>query len=373
MPAIGLDTIPGIACFDNTGHACIETGGCHVLRGCCFCSYGMEYKKCTDIAWCQYPSPLTLGSLGTCYNVTIPNLDANTCYQYHAIGCTTSNAYSGTTLSIYAPLYYPWVTAPLLPGPVPLPGTSYNFTINSLTANTIYEYRAYMVVCGVPYCGNIYTGATCATPVFAPTVTTSGINTISCTTASGGGNVTSDGGAPPVTARGTAWSTTANPTIADCHTSDGTGTGSFVSSLSGLLPNTTYNVRAYATNCVNTSYGSNCSFITLSPPPPLTIFVEICTDVLNFCIEGAAFLRCCDGSSYRTLVVGTPTTNSCSCVFTGIPAGCYYVDYSGIHLWYNHAQQSDNGVNWSDNTSSGYDEICTHCFNTNNSVYGCIY
>jgi hypothetical protein len=96
-----------------------------------------------------------------------------------------------------------------------------------------------------------------------PTVSTSEVVDIAQTTATGGGNVTADGGAP-VTAKGVCWSATQNPTIADSHTSDGTGTGVFVSNLTGLTPNTPYYVRAYATNSVGTAYGNEVTFTTLS-------------------------------------------------------------------------------------------------------------
>ena len=95
-----------------------------------------------------------------------------------------------------------------------------------------------------------------------PTVSTSPVIDITPITATGGGNVTADGGAP-VTARGVCWSTSANPTITDSHTSDGTGTGTFVSNLTGLTPNTPYYVRAYATNSVGTAYGDEVTFTTL--------------------------------------------------------------------------------------------------------------
>lgn len=98
--------------------------------------------------------------------------------------------------------------------------------------------------------------------IVVPTVTTTAITAITTITASSGGNVTSDGGSA-VTARGVCWSTSANPTIVDSITSDGTGTGVFSSSITGLLPATTYHVRAYATNVVGTGYGADVSFTTL--------------------------------------------------------------------------------------------------------------
>jgi hypothetical protein len=95
-----------------------------------------------------------------------------------------------------------------------------------------------------------------------PTVSTSPVIDITPITATGGGNVTADGGAT-VTARGVCWSILPNPTIADSLTSDGTGTGTFVSNLTGLTPNTPYCVRAYATNSVGTAYGNEVTFTTL--------------------------------------------------------------------------------------------------------------
>jgi uncharacterized protein (TIGR02145 family) len=94
-----------------------------------------------------------------------------------------------------------------------------------------------------------------------PTVTTSIVSSITGTAASGGGNVTSDGGAT-VTSRGVCWSTSLNPTISNSHTSDGSGTGPFSSSINGLTTNLTYYVRAYATNVFGTGYGSNESFVS---------------------------------------------------------------------------------------------------------------
>ncbi|GEC79239.1 serine hydrolase domain-containing protein [Flavobacterium aquatile] len=93
------------------------------------------------------------------------------------------------------------------------------------------------------------------------TLTTSVVTSIETTTAISGGIISSDG-LSNVSSRGICWSTTANPTIADSKTSDGTGTGTFTSNLTGLLPNTTYYVRAYATNSVGTAYGNQVSFST---------------------------------------------------------------------------------------------------------------
>lgn len=100
-----------------------------------------------------------------------------------------------------------------------------------------------------------------------PSVTTSSVTNIEQTTAICGGNVTADGGSP-ITERGICWSMDANPTINDSHTSSGAGLGQFTIQMTGLIPNTTYHVRAYAKNAQKTSYGENVTFATLAPPPP---------------------------------------------------------------------------------------------------------
>ena len=132
-----------------------------------------------------------------------------------------------------------------------------------LTPNTSYTYR----VCSYNSVGNsaTYTNEiTLTTPsiVNLPTLTTTAASSIATTTAVSGGSISSDGGAS-VTARGVCWSTSANPTVAlSTKTIDGTGTGAFTSTISGLTANTTYYIRAYATNSAGTAYGAGLSFTT---------------------------------------------------------------------------------------------------------------
>jgi hypothetical protein len=93
------------------------------------------------------------------------------------------------------------------------------------------------------------------------TVTTTPPTNIEGFAASSGGNVANDGGLP-VTSRGVCWSTSPAPTIAGSHTTDGAGTGEFVSNLTGLSPLTFYYVRAYAVNNVGIAYGNEVTFTT---------------------------------------------------------------------------------------------------------------
>jgi hypothetical protein len=98
-----------------------------------------------------------------------------------------------------------------------------------------------------------------------PVVTTASVGSIAGICATCGGNVVA-AGSSDVTGRGVCWSTALNPTVADAKTSDGSGTGSFANSLTGLTPNTAYHVRAYATNASGTAYGVDRSFTTLDGP-----------------------------------------------------------------------------------------------------------
>ena len=111
------------------------------------------------------------------------------------------------------------------------------------------------------FCNGVPTWGGCA-----PMLTTATASSITSNSASSGGNITSDGGSS-VTARGICWNTVANPTIAlATKTTDGAGIGAFTSSITGLSANTTYHVRAYATNSVGTNYGGDSVFTSSFQP-----------------------------------------------------------------------------------------------------------
>ncbi len=94
-----------------------------------------------------------------------------------------------------------------------------------------------------------------------PAVSTTAFSSITGGTAISGGNIVFDGGSP-ITAKGVCWGIHQNPTIADSMTLNGAGAGSYTSTLMNLNPNTTYYVRAYATNGVGTVYGNEVSFVS---------------------------------------------------------------------------------------------------------------
>ena len=112
-----------------------------------------------------------------------------------------------------------------------------------------------------------------------PSLVTSSTTSLSSTSLQSGGEVSKDGGSP-VTARGVCWGTTANPTVSGSKTVDGTGTGAFTSTITGLLPNTTYYIRSYATNAVGTAYGNQVTTTTASPTVYVVGAEEIATPTI---------------------------------------------------------------------------------------------
>ena len=134
--------------------------------------------------------------------------------------------------------------------------------LSGLVEGTTYYVKAY----ATNSWGTTYGNELSFTVPTIPSVTTNAITNISQPdagdgTATGGGNVTSDGGTP-VTAYGVVWNNGGNPTIGDNKTIDGSGVGTFTSILTNLIGARTYFVRAYATNNAGTGYGGQVNFST---------------------------------------------------------------------------------------------------------------
>ena len=131
-------------------------------------------------------------------------------------------------------------------------------TITGLQSSTTYYVRAYATNAN----GTVYgEQRTVTTPSGLPSVTTTVATGITSSSAICGGDVTADGGYT-VIQRGVCYSTTPGPTTSSPHTTDGSGTGTFVSNLTSLTANTTYYYRAYATNATGTVYGIERTFTT---------------------------------------------------------------------------------------------------------------
>jgi uncharacterized protein (TIGR02145 family) len=97
--------------------------------------------------------------------------------------------------------------------------------------------------------------------ILMPSLSTTAVSSVTTLSAVSGGSISSEGGAA-VSERGVCWATSANPTILSSKTSDGFGAGIFSSTITGLTANTTYYLRAYATNIGGTAYGEQIMFTT---------------------------------------------------------------------------------------------------------------
>ncbi len=148
----------------------------------------------------------------------------------------------------------------------------FSSSITGLTSGTTYYVRAYATNSAGGAYGNEISFTTNA--VSLPVITTSPITSVLYSSSISGGEIIFDGGSE-ITARGVCWSESSDPTLSNSLTNDGTGTGQFESSITGLLPGKTYHVRAYATNIGGTSYGEDLSFNTKSVEVPILNTTDI--------------------------------------------------------------------------------------------------
>lgn len=167
---------------------------------------------------------------------------------------------------------------------------SFVSNISGLNPNTLYYTRAYATnVIGTGY-GNQVSFTT--NPIVVPVLTTTEITSITQTSSVSGGTISTENGGY-ITTRGVCWSTVPDPTISDSKTSDGSDIGTYSSTLIGLTQNTTYYVRAYATNIAGTGYGNTISFTTQDNPAIFNPNVNYgtVTDI--------------EGIVYKTISIGT--------------------------------------------------------------------
>ena len=200
--------------------------------------------------------------------------------------------------------------------------TNVSADISGLTPGTTYHYRIKVINSIGTTNGN---DLTFTSGSIIPTITTTLVSNVSTNSATTGGNITSDGGAI-VTARGVCWATTPNPTTSSNKTSDGTGTGTFTSSLTSLIPGTTYYVRAFATNMVGTSYGFEETFTTsvVQPPtvsttPPSSISYVSAVSGGNVTSDGGASIT---ARGVCWAIISNPTINDDRTI-DGIGTGAY--------------------------------------------------
>jgi hypothetical protein len=141
---------------------------------------------------------------------------------------------------------------------------TFTSSLAGLIANTTYQIRAYATNSAGTGYGSVLSFTTKSFPIVSTTVASA----INATTAASGGDVSSDGGLP-VTARGVCISKSENPAVGGADvtcTINGSGTGGFISNLTGLSAGMTYHIRAYAINDAGERYGDNLTFTTIAPP-----------------------------------------------------------------------------------------------------------
>ncbi len=213
-------------------------------------------------------------------------------------------------------------------------------TLTGLTPGTLYYIRAY----ATNIAGTSYTSDTTFTTVTTtvPILQTKTITSIATNSASSGGNILNDGGSA-ITAKGVVWSTNLNPTISlSTKTNNGSGTATYTSNMTNLLPNTLYHIRSYATNSTGTGYGADSTFTTkpLSTPTITTNAIINVTGTTagcggNISSDGGAAVTArgivWSTSANPTTSLSTKTSNgsgtgSFSANMTGLsPATSYYV------------------------------------------------
>lgn len=182
--------------------------------------------------------------------------------------------------------------------------------VTGLASSTTYHVRAYAInSVGTNYgADSVFTTLSAV----APSVLTGSVLSIGINNATLGGNVI-DSGTNAVTERGVVYATTINPTTANTKVVMGSGLGSFSQNVTGLLAATTYHVRAYAINNVDTSYGADSVFTTLPAPTVANIITGIVSNISNTSASLAGNVVADGGASVteRGVVLATtinPTT-----------------------------------------------------------------
>jgi len=214
---------------------------------------------------------------------------------------------------------------------------SFKVTLQGLIPGTRYYARSYAITqAGVGY-GQV---VTLTTEQAKPpgNVTTTTASNITMSGAIGGGNIGNDGGTP-VTARGVVYSNTiANPAIGNGMVlqASGGGIGAFSVNFTGLTPNTTYYVRAYATNNSGTTYGPTVQFRTLAPSLPGGISTNSVTNISHNSAQGGGFITSDGGSAVTSRGIcfssttSAPTIQNSTVVLSGSGTGVFSANLSGL-------------------------------------------
>ena len=158
-------------------------------------------------------------------------------------------------------------------------GTDFEATITGLVPGKEYFVRPFAVNSKGTTYGSTYFVTTLALP---PTVEGLAATEVAGTSFKANANVADFGGAD-ITVKGFCYSTSENPTMEDSKILGEQAEGDyFIATVTGLLPVTTYYVRAYATNSAGTSYSEQITVTTTAVPATIA-------DVTSSDITGVSF------------------------------------------------------------------------------------
>jgi uncharacterized protein (TIGR02145 family) len=213
-------------------------------------------------------------------------------------------------------------------------GKTFNSELEDLELDKKYYVRAYFEKDNITVYGNELSFITLDGK---PALTTAAATDITSSSATSGGNISDDGGVA-ITARGVCWNTSGSPSITDSKTNDGSGNGSFSSELTGLSENTTYYVRAYATNSYGTGYGQEINFIAKN------------------------YLTDYDGNTYETITLGNQTWMAENLKVTHYPDGSAIPHVTDNTAWGNLADNNtdDAYCYYNNYSSSKYSVLYTY-------------
>jgi hypothetical protein len=317
-PTLFVNTISGTSAVGSINN----TGGNAITNFNLLTQYGMQFRTGITGNWNQITFNGALSA--NHFTTSLTGLSVNTSYQYRAFVQVGIYGYTGNTLQIttlaspivpfietqpaistginsinstgginivefaliqnYAMEFRTspsgtWQLFPSIPLTGPLGINNFTTTINGLNPNTTYDYRAYMVIGGLPYRGTILTTTTQPTPTFVPTVTTGTGTAITTTGFTINNSAMTDDGGVLATEYGVLYTQDAFygsstnliysnvPTVSKVFTSTIGTTGiTFTKSIIGLSPNTTTYYRAFAKNSVGVGYGVVQTIQTLPLP-----------------------------------------------------------------------------------------------------------
>ena len=148
---------------------------------------------------------------------------------------------------------------------VSVAGTTISYNLTGLTANTAYEFRAFATIASGQIYGSTESFNTLPEGVTSPTVVTNAATSVAQTTATLNGTINI--GTEAITAQGFEWK---EVSAASWTTVTATGT-TITHNLTGLIANTAYEFRAFATTASGTINGATLSFTTLAAIPPTVV------------------------------------------------------------------------------------------------------